>query len=71
MKFTSSRFISQQLTKQKPVVTADLTGKTIVVIGANTGIGLQASMHFARMKPARLILGCRNKSKGQAATKGM
>ncbi|KAG6808152.1 hypothetical protein H0H93_000509 [Arthromyces matolae] len=38
-----------------------------MVIGANTGIGFEATKHFARMKPARLILACRSKEKGEAA----
>ncbi|KAG6874586.1 hypothetical protein C0993_000280, partial [Termitomyces sp. T159_Od127] len=38
-----------------PVETADLTGKTVMVIGANVGSGLEATKHFARMNPARLI----------------
>ena len=37
---------------------ADLTGKTVVVIGANMGIGYEAAKHFAAMNPARLIMGC-------------
>ncbi|CAL1707380.1 unnamed protein product [Somion occarium] len=49
-----------------PVVTADLSGKTVAVIGSNTGIGLEAAKHFARMKPARLICTCRNQAKADA-----
>ena len=50
-----------------PVVSVDLTGKTVVVIGANTGLGFEASKHFARMSPGRLILGCRDSERGTAA----
>ncbi|KAG1750555.1 uncharacterized protein EDB91DRAFT_1108138 [Suillus paluster] len=50
-----------------PVETTDLSGKTVLVVGANVGIGLEASKHFARMHPARLILACRSESKGKAA----
>jgi len=60
-------FICDQWTKVPPVVTADLAGKTVMVIGANTGLGFEATKHFARMNPARLILGCRNPTKGEAA----
>lgn len=50
-----------------PVEVADLTGKTIVVTGANTGMGLEAAKHFARMNPTRLILACRSEERGNAA----
>ncbi|KAF8074677.1 hypothetical protein FPV67DRAFT_1409312 [Lyophyllum atratum] len=50
-----------------PVATADLAGKTVMVIGANTGLGFEATKHFARMNPARLILACRSTTKGEAA----
>ncbi|KAJ6580891.1 hypothetical protein B0H19DRAFT_1251172 [Mycena capillaripes] len=60
-------FIVDQWRTQQPVVKADLTGKTILVLGANTGLGFEATKHFATMNPGRLILACRNQSKGQAA----
>jgi NAD(P)-dependent dehydrogenase (short-subunit alcohol dehydrogenase family) len=64
-------FISRQLTKQPPVLKADLTGKTVLVLGANTGLGFEATKHFATMNPARLILACRSQSRGQAALDSM
>ncbi|VDB88772.1 unnamed protein product [Peniophora sp. CBMAI 1063] len=64
-------FIRDQLRTVPPVVQGDLTGKTIMLVGANAGIGLEASKHFARMKPARLILACRNEQKGKAAIKAI
>ncbi|KAJ7089895.1 hypothetical protein B0H15DRAFT_839693 [Mycena belliarum] len=60
-------FFKEQWSTAQPVVTADLAGKTVVVLGANTGLGFEASKHFATMNPGRLILACRNQSKGQAA----
>ena len=48
----------------------DLTGKTVVVIGANVGLGFEAAKHFAAMNPKRLVLGCRSQEKGQAALQG-
>jgi len=45
----------------------NLSGKSVIVVGANTGIGFEAVKHFAKMKPARLILACRNEKKGQDA----
>ncbi|KAJ7777253.1 hypothetical protein B0H16DRAFT_1301756 [Mycena metata] len=67
MRRGSLSFIAGQMKKQKDVVKAHLTGETVLVLGANTGIGLEASKHFASMNPARLIMACRSESKGKAA----
>jgi FlaA1/EpsC-like NDP-sugar epimerase len=53
--------------KAPPLVTADLTGQTVVVVGANTGIGFETAKHFAGMNPGKLVLGCRSEEKGKAA----
>ncbi|THV05577.1 NAD(P)-binding protein [Dendrothele bispora CBS 962.96] len=50
-----------------PVVQADLTGKTVVIVGANVGLGFEAARHLASMNPGRLIIACRNQQKGEAA----
>ncbi|MBA56180.1 MAG: short-chain dehydrogenase [Pseudomonadales bacterium] len=44
----------------------NLNHKTILITGANSGIGFEAARVFAA-KGARLILACRNQQKGQAA----
>ncbi|KZP17994.1 short-chain dehydrogenase [Athelia psychrophila] len=67
MKVSVINALYSQFTKVPPVETADLTGRSVLVVGANTGIGLEAAKHFARMNPGRLILGCRNQAKGTAA----
>ena len=62
--------LQDQWWKVAPVEHVDLTGKTVVVIGANVGLGFEAAKHFASMNPKRLVLGCRNQEKGQAALRG-
>jgi len=59
--------VREQLATVPPVEHEDLSGKTVVVIGANVGLGFEAAKHIARMNPGRIILGCRNKERGEAA----
>ena len=61
------QFLRQQLATVPHVEHEDLSGKTVVVIGANVGLGFEAAKHFARMNPDRIILGCRSKERGEAA----
>jgi len=70
MQLTPLKFIQDQFWKVEPAVFADLTGKTVVVIGANVGLGFETAKHFASMNPKRLVLGCRSPEKGQAAVQG-
>jgi NAD(P)-dependent dehydrogenase (short-subunit alcohol dehydrogenase family) len=51
-------------------MTADLTGKVVLVLGANTGIGLEATKHFVKMGATRVILGARNSEKSERALEG-
>ena len=45
---------------------SNLTGKVIIVTGANSGIGYEAALEFAR-KGGRTILACRSMDKARAA----
>ncbi|KAK9376360.1 uncharacterized protein V1513DRAFT_375935 [Lipomyces chichibuensis] len=45
----------------------NLKGKTVIVTGANTGLGLNASRQFLIFGASRVILAVRNVSKGEAA----
>ncbi|XP_059326404.1 retinol dehydrogenase 13-like [Ammospiza nelsoni] len=47
---------------------ADLTGKTVIVTGANSGIGKCVAMELAR-RNARTILACRSPERGQEAVR--
>jgi NAD(P)-dependent dehydrogenase (short-subunit alcohol dehydrogenase family) len=44
----------------------DLSGKTIIVTGGNSGIGYEAALQFAR-KRATVVLACRNLEKARVA----
>ncbi len=57
----------EQVGKVPPLEKYDLTGKVVLVVGANTGLGWEAAKHFATMNPARLLLACRSKDRGTAA----
>jgi retinol dehydrogenase-12 len=61
------QILRDQLATVPSVEYEDLSGKTVVVIGANIGLGFEAAKHFAKMNPERIILGCRSKERGEAA----
>ncbi|KIK61666.1 hypothetical protein GYMLUDRAFT_165742 [Collybiopsis luxurians FD-317 M1] len=52
-----------------PVINSDLSGKTVMVTGANSGIGFEAAKHFAKMNAARLIIVCRSVEKAKESIK--
>lgn len=49
------------------MVREDLSGKTVIVVGANTGLGYESAKHFATMGASRVIMACRSKERGAAA----
>lgn len=60
-------FLYSQFFITPPKPTKDCTGKTIIVTGANIGLGKEASRHFVNLNCEKLILACRSTEKGEAA----
>lgn len=61
------QYLKSQLLTTLPVPTKSFTGQTIIVTGSNTGMGLEAARHLARLGAARVILAVRSTTKGEAA----
>jgi retinol dehydrogenase-12 len=59
-------FLKSQFTAL-PYPTSSFAGQTIIITGANTGLGLEAARHFARLGASKVILGCRSLERGLAA----
>jgi retinol dehydrogenase-12 len=58
---------SQLLYTPKVPESTTFTGKTVIVTGANTGLGQEAARHFVRCGASTVIIACRTRSKGEAA----
>lgn len=54
-----------------PYPTQRCDGKTMIVVGANIGMGLEAARHFVRLGATKTILGVRTMSKGLEAQKSI
>ena len=77
MKYTLSTFYQEQFSTIPPIesISTDLSGKTAIIVGANTGLGFECARHIASMmgqgpKAGRLILACRSEAKGIQALRG-
>lgn len=50
-----------------PVPSKSFAGLTVIVTGANSGLGLEAARHLVRLETTKVILAVRNLEKGRAA----
>ena len=58
-----------QWTFTPPMPTGTYEDQTVIVTGANVGLGLEAARHFVNLGAAKVILGVRNLEKGELAKK--
>lgn len=61
--------IYEQYFQSVPDPTASFAHKTVVITGANSGLGKEAARHIAKLGCPRLILGVRNVKAGEEARK--
>jgi len=45
----------------------DLKGKTIIITGANVGLGFISALEMAKLKPERIIMACRSEQRATDA----
>ena len=62
-------FIYRQFIYYPPVPEASFNGKTAIVTGASSGLGLEACRWKVRLGASQVILACRNVEKAKAAVK--
>jgi retinol dehydrogenase-12 len=60
-------FIHTQLILTIPKPTTSFASKTVIITGASSGLGKEAAKHIVRLDASKVILACRNTSKGNKA----
>ncbi|KAK5655828.1 hypothetical protein OQA88_5366 [Cercophora sp. LCS_1] len=61
---TLSDFIRAQFLLKIPVPTASFASKTVIITGANGGLGKETAQHIVRLGASKVILACRSHTKG-------
>ncbi|KAF4452556.1 Short-chain dehydrogenase reductase family [Fusarium albosuccineum] len=64
---SASNFIRSQKCVKPPVPTKSFAGQIVIVTGSNTGMGLEAARHIARLGAEKVILAVRSLERGRAA----
>ncbi|KAF2454248.1 short chain dehydrogenase [Lineolata rhizophorae] len=65
------RFFKNHLFWSPKMPTGSFAGKTVIVTGANVGLGKEAARHFVAKGASKVILGCRNMDKGNEAAQSI
>ena len=64
-------FFYSQLFVRPSYPTTSFAGQTIIVTGANVGLGMEAARHFVRLDAAKVILAVRNTDSGDEAKRSI
>ena len=65
------KFLKDQLFTTLPYPQESAAGQTVIVTGANVGLGFEAARHFVRLGAAKVILAVRDQQKGEAAKRSI
>lgn len=60
-------FVHRQWVLNVPKPTASFASKVAIVTGGNSGLGKESVKHLVRLGASKVIIACRNKSKGEHA----
>jgi retinol dehydrogenase-12 len=69
-KLSFFKFLREQWT-ELPISTADVSNQTLIVVGANVGLGNEAAVHLAQLKPKSLLITSRDETKCELSKAGM
>lgn len=60
--------LRSQLSFHPPVPTSSFEGQTVIITGANTGLGREAALHIVRLGAEHVILAVRSLARGKDAS---
>ncbi|TFY77482.1 hypothetical protein EWM64_g6532 [Hericium alpestre] len=67
MGLTWPEFLENNKRPLPPLEDRDISGRTVIVTGANTGIGYEIAKYMAKFGASKVIAACRNEAKGHDA----
>ncbi|OQO09203.1 hypothetical protein B0A48_06094 [Cryoendolithus antarcticus] len=65
------QFVVGQAFETPALPKTSFRGKTVIVTGANSGLGLECAKHLVALDVTRLLLACRNAERGEEARKNI